>query len=207
MKKMFILGLLLVMPLAVRAEVSSSTQAIGAAADASSQVDESLKLNGSIKNATNGFYIEGLEITCTNGKRVYTIINSAIASTLTCANGNTNPYYNNVADGTSGKSIENGSACTANENESTLYATRIYKYDCNYLAGSTEDNKKPFSTTTTTTTTTKSGNKDGDTAKDTGTTDNKETGVEDYFIALGTIGIAVTALLYVVDKKNVFKKI
>ena len=32
MKKMFILGLLLVMPLAVRAEVSSSTQAIGAAA-------------------------------------------------------------------------------------------------------------------------------------------------------------------------------
>ena len=48
---------------------------------------------------------------------------------------------------------------------------------------------------------------DGDTSKDTGTTDNKETGVEDYFIALGTIGIAVTALLYVVDKKNVFKKI
>ena len=207
MKKMFILGLLLVMPLAVRAEVSSSTQAIGAAADAKPQVEESLKLNESIKNATNGFYIEGLEITCTNGKRVYTIMNSAIASTLTCANGNTNPYYNNVVDGTIGKSIENGSACTADENESTLYATRIYKYDCDYLAESTEDNKKPFSTTTTTTTTTKSGNKDGDTTKDTGTTDNKETGVEDYFIALGTIGIAVTALLYVVDKKNVFKKI
>lgn len=205
MKKMFILGLLLVMPLAVKAEVSSNTQAIGAAADAKSQVEESLKLNESIKNATNGFYIEGLEITCTNGKRVYTIMNNAIASTLTCANGNTNPYYNNIVDGTSGKSIENGSACTTDGNEQTLYATRIYKYDCDYLAGSTEDNKKPFSTTTTTTT--KSGNKDGDTTKDTGTTDNKETGVEDYFIALGIIGIAVTALLYVVDKKNVFKKI
>lgn len=205
MKKMFILGLLLVMPLAVRAEVSSSTKAIGAAADAKAQVDESIKLNGSIKNATNGFYIEGLEITCTNGKRVYTIMNSPIASTLTCANGNTNPYYNNVADGTKGKSIENGSACTADENESTLYATRIYNFDCDYLAGSTDDNKKPYSTTTTATT--NSENKDGDTSKDTGTTDNKETGVEDYFIALGTIGIAVTALLYVVDKKNVFKKI
>lgn len=202
MKKMFILGLLLIIPLAVRAEVSSSTQAIGAAADAKPQVEESLKLNESIKNATNGFYIEGLEITCTNGKRVYTIMNSAIASTLTCANGNTNPYYNNVADGTKGKSIENGSACTADENESKLYATRIYKFDCDYLAGSTDDNKKPYSTTTT-----NSGNKDGNTTKDTGTTDNKETGVEDYFIALGTIGIAVTALLYVVDKKNVFKKI
>lgn len=205
MKKMFILGLLLIIPLAVRAEVSSSTQAIGAAADAKPQVEESLKLNESIKNATNGFYIEGLEITCTNGKRVYTIMNSAIGSTLTCANGNTNPYYNNVVDGTKGKSIENGSACTANENESTLYATRIYKFDCDYLAGSTDDNKKPYSTTPTPTT--NSGNKDGDTTKDTGTTDNKETGVEDYFIALGTIGIAVTALLYVVDKKNVFKKI
>lgn len=202
MKKMFILGLLLIIPLAVRAEVSSSTQAIGAAADAKPQVEESLKLNESIKNATNGFYIEGLEITCTNGKRVYTIMNSAIGSTLTCANGNTNPYYNNVADGTKGKSIENGSACTADENESKLYATRIYKFDCDYLAGSTDDNKKPYSTTTT-----NSGNKDGNTTKDTGTTDNKETGVEDYFIALGTIGIAVTALLYVVDKKNVFKKI
>lgn len=199
MKKMFILGLLLIIPLAVRAEVSSSTQAIGAAADAKPQVEESLKLNESIKNATNGFYIEGLEITCTNGKRVYTIMNSAIASTLTCANGNTNPYYNNVVDGTKGKSIENGSACTADENESKLYATRIYKFDCDYLAGSTDDNKKPYSKN--------SGNKDGDTTKDTGTTDNKETGVEDYFIALGTIGIAVTALLYVVDKKNVFKKI
>lgn len=205
MKKMFILGLILVMPLAVKAEVSSSTQAIGASADAKAQVDESLKLNGSLKNATNGFYIEGLEISCVNGTRSYTILNDAIASSLTCSNGNTKPYYDIKADGTSGKGIANGSSCTVNENEGKLYATRIYKYDCDYLAGSTDDNKKPYSTTTTTTT--NSGNKDGDTTKDTGTTDNKETGVEDYFIALGTIGIAVTALLYVVDKKNVFKKI
>lgn len=205
MKKMFILGLLLIMPLKVKAEVTSSTQAIGASADAKTQVEESLKLNGSLKNATNGFYIEGLEISCVNGTRSYTILNEAIASSLTCSNGNTKPYYDIKADGTSGKGIANGSSCTVNENEGKLYATRIYKYDCDYLAGSTDDIKKPYSTTTTTTT--NSGNKDGDTTKDTGTTDNKETGVEDYFIALGTIGIAVTALLYVVDKKNVFKKI
>ena len=205
MKKMFILGLLLIMPLKVKAEVTSSTQAIGASADAKTQVEESLKLNGSLKNATNGFYIEGLEISCVNGTRSYTILNEAIASSLTCSNGNTKPYYDIKADGTSGKGIANGSSCTVNENEGKLYATRIYKFDCDYLAGSTDDNKKPYSTTTTTTT--NRGNKDGDTTKDTGTTDNKETGVEDYFIALGTIGIAVTALLYVVDKKNVFKKI
>lgn len=208
MKKMFILGLILVMPLAVKAEVSSSTQAIGASADAKTQVEESLKLNGSLKNATNGFYIEGLEISCVNGTRSYTILNDAIASSLTCSNGNTKPYYDIKADGTSGKGIANGSSCTVNENEGKLYATRIYKYDCDYVAGSTDDNKIQFTTTTTSTTTTNSGsNKDGDTTKDTGTTDNKDTGVEDYFIALGTIGVVVTALLYVIDKKNVFKKI
>lgn len=202
MKKMFILGLLLIMPLKVKAEVTSSTQAIGASADAKTQVEESLKLNGSLKNATNGFYIEGLEISCVNGTRSYTILNEAIASSLTCSNGNTKPYYDIKADGTSGKGIANGSSCTVNENEGKLYATRIYKYDCDYVAGSTDDNKIQFTTTTNS-----ESNKDGDTSKDTGTTDNKETGVEDYFIALGTIGIAVTALLYVVDKKNVFKKI
>ena len=41
----------------------------------------------------------------------------------------------------------------------------------------------------------------------TGTTDNKDTGVEDYFIALGTIGVVVTCLFYFVDKKKVFRKI
>ena len=202
MKKMFILGLLLIMPLKVKAEVTSSTQAIGASADAKTHVEESLKLNGSLKNATNGFYIEGLEISCVNGTRSYTILNEAIASSLTCSNGNTKAYYDIKADGTSGKGIANGSSCTVNENEGKLYATRIYKYDCDYVAGSTDDNKIQFTTTTNS-----ESNKDGDTSKDTGTTDNKETGVEDYFIALGTIGIAVTALLYVVDKKNVFKKI
>ena len=74
---------------------------------------------------------------------------------------------------------------------------------CSSFTTSSSEVEEP----TTTTATTNSENKDGDTSKDTGTTDNKETGVEDYFIALGTIGIAVTALLYVVDKKNVFKKI
>lgn len=45
------------------------------------------------------------------------------------------------------------------------------------------------------------------TKSNTGTTDNKDTGVEDYFIALGTIGVVVTCLFYFVDKKKVFRKI
>lgn len=208
-KLLFILSLLLVIPTVVSAEITSDTQGIGAHTDAKTQVEDQLKLNGSIKNATNGYYAEGLEIKCSNSKWTYTIMNDSIDSSLTCSNGNTNPYKNIVSDGTTGKSISNGGTCDGTE--SVLYASRIYNYDCKYVNGSTPGSKVDFTTTTTSSTTTANSgtNKDGDTTttKATGTTDNKETGVEDYFIALGTIGVAVTALLYIIDKKNVFKKI
>ena len=64
------------------------------------------------------------------------------------------------------------------------------------------DYVKPTEPTTTTT------NKDDSTtSKQTGTTENKDTGVEDYFINLGVIGVSVTVVLYILDKKNSFKKI
>ena len=198
MKKMFILGVLLLMPLTVSAKVTSDTETIGAAAGEArkQEVKNSIDLNDydEMKKATNGFYIEGLEISCVNGSRKLNFINTKISNTLVCANNNKNAYYEIIGNGAN--SLKDGDSC--NPDEGTLYATRIYKYDCNYLAGSTDDNKKPFSTTTKATTTIN---------KDTGTTDNKDTGVEDYFIVLGTIGILVTAVLFVIDKKNVFKKI
>lgn len=205
MKKMFILGVILLMPLAVSAKVTSDTKVIGAAAgdDVKQSVEDSINLNDydEMKKATNGFYVEGLEISCVNGTRKLTVKNTTISNALVCANNNKNAYYEVISNGAN--NLKDGDSC--NVDEGTLYATRIYKYDCDYLAGSTDDNKKPFSTTTTTTTTkattTASSN------KDTGTTDNKDTGVEDYFIVLGTIGIVVTAVLFVIDKKNVFKKI
>lgn len=202
-KLLFILSLLLVMPTVVKAEITSTTQGIGAHTDAKTQVEDQLKLNGSLNNATNGYYAEGLEIKCSNSTWNYTIMNTSIDS-LTCSNGNTNPYKDIVSDGTTGTDITNGGTCDGTE--SVLYATRIYNFDCNYVNGSTPGSKVDY--TSTTTTTNNDTNKDGETTtKDTGTTDNKDTGVEDYFIALGTIGIVVTGLLYVIDKKNVFKKI
>ena len=293
MKKGLIMFALLMVPVAVNAQVPSNTEVIAANAGAKSDVESSMKLNESIKNVTNGYYVEGIEVTCSNNKYVHTIMNNEnIKTDLTCANGNTAPYLEMIGEGI--KSVPIGSDCNTSE---TLYASRLYNFDCRYTGN--KDNKTEFvadnSVTVTANTglsftktdlegtiTTKqntgtnlsvtcSGNLcsmrlyitvadgyeyigpsidncatisksadvdnpknlslkprftftsssttrytlcsqatggNGNTGnKDTGTTDNKDTGVEDYFVALGSIGIAVICILYVLNKKNVFKNI
>ena len=281
MKKGLIMFALLMVPVAVSAQVPSNAESIGANTDAKSQVDESLKLNESIKNVTTGYYIEGIEVTCSNNKYVHTIYNESIKDTLTCANGNTAPYLDIKSDGTG--SVASGNDCNTTDK---LYASRIYLYDCRYTGN--KDNKTEFVADNSVTVTANTGlsftkndlsgtittkqntgsnlsvtcggtacsmqldisvangykyigmSTDGCATiidnssstltptinfannstskytlcsqatggnKDTGTTDNKDTGVEDYFVALGSIGIAVICILYVLNKKNVFKNI
>ena len=279
MKKGLIMFALLMVPVAVNAQVPSNTQVIGANAGAKSYVESSIKLNESIKNVTNGYYVEGIEVTCSNNKYVHTIMNNEnIKTDLTCANGNTAPYLQMIGEGIS--SVPLGSDCNTSE---TLYASRLYNFDCRYTGN--KDNKQEFVSSNGVTVTANTGlsftktdlsgtitTKQntgsylsvtcGGTAcsmqlnvsvasgytylgmstddcssiidesltpsinfasntttkytlcsqsntgnKDTGTTDNKDTGVEDYFVALGSIGIAVICILYVLNKKNVFKNI
>lgn len=137
MKKGLIALALFLAPLAVYAEVPSDAQAIAANSEAKNTVDESLKQNGSLKNATKGYYIEGIEINCTNNKYSHTIYNESIKDTLTCANGNTAPYLDIKSDGTDSVAI--GNACITTDK---LYASRIYLYDCNYTG--TKDNKTQY---------------------------------------------------------------
>lgn len=282
MKKGLIMFALLMVPVAVSAQVPSNTEVIAANAGVKSQVEASMKLNESIKKVTNGYYVEGIEVTCSNNKYVHTIMNNEnIKTDLTCANGNTAPYLEMIGEGIS--SVPLGSDCNTSE---TLYASRLYNFDCRYTGN--KDNKQEFVSNNSVTVTANTGlsftKKDlsgtittkqntgsnlsvtcGGTAcslqlsisvangykyigtstdgcatiidnssntltptinfasdsttkytlcsqatggnKDTGTTDNKDTGVEDYFVALGSIGIAVICILYVLNKKNVFKNI
>ena len=282
MKKGLIMFALLMVPVAVSAQVPSNTEVIAANAGVKSQVEASMKLNESIKKVTNGYYVEGIEVTCSNNKYVHTIMNNEnIKTDLTCANGNTAPYLEMIGEGIS--SVPIGSDCNTSE---TLYASRLYNFDCRYTGN--KDNKQDFVSNNSVTVTANTGlsftKKDlsgtittkqntgsnlsvtcGGTAcslqlsisvangykyigtstdgcatiidnssntltptinfasdsttkytlcsqatggnKDTGTTDNKDTGVEDYFVALGSIGIAVICILYVLNKKNVFKNI
>ena len=281
MKKGLIALVLFVMPLTVSAKVTSSTEARDANSAAESAIREDMKLNdSSIKNVTSGFYLEGLKIDCSSNKYTHTIMNDIdFKSELTCANGNKAPYIDIISDGTS--SVPIGGNCNSTE---SLYASRVYAYDCNFTG--TKDNKTEFVSSGNVTVTAGNGitfkktdvsgtistkqntgsnlsvsctgtgcsmklsidvasgynyigmsldgcstiieNSAGKLSptidfasdstsnyalcsqvknKDTGTTDNKDTGVEDYFIALGSIGIVVIGLLYFFDKKNVFKRI
>lgn len=204
MKKIIILSLLMIMPLIVNAEVTEKTPVHSPRSDIS-EINSTISQNGSIIDATNGYYIEGLKITCNSSNKIdVTIMNAELESTLTCANGNKNPYREVIANGLNNSELQPGKECSSNEDEKLMYASRLYNYDCNFI-GTSSENKTAYNTNTTTkddvaTTTTT-------TAKVTGTTDNKTTGVEDYFIVLGIIGIVVTFMLYVIDRKNVFKKI
>ena len=282
MKKGLIMFALLMVPVAVSAQVPSNTEVIAANAGMKSQVEASMKLNESIKKVTNGYYVEGIEVTCSNNKYVHTIMNNEnIKTDLTCANGNTAPYLEMIGEGI--KSVPIGSDCNTSE---TLYASRLYNFDCRYTGN--KDNKTEFVTDNSVTVTANTGlsftktdlsgaittkqntgsnlsvtcggtgcslqlsisvangykyigmsndgcatiidnssksltptinfannstskytlcSQDSGGNKDTGTTDNKDTGVEDYFVALGSIGIAVICILYVLNKKNVFKNI
>ena len=282
MKKGLIMVALLMVPVAVNAQVPSNTEVIAANVGAKPQVISSMKLNESIKNVTNGYYVEGIEVTCSNNKYVHTIMNNEnIKTDLTCTNGNTAPYLDMIGEGI--KSVPIGSDCNTSE---TLYASRLYNFDCRYTGN--KDNKQEFVANNSVTVTANTGlsftktdlsgaittkqntgsnlsvtcggtacslqlsisvangykyigmSNDGcatiidnssksltptinfannSTSKYTlcsqasggnsytGTTDNKDTGVEDYFVALGSIGIAVICILYVLNKKNVFKNI
>lgn len=207
MKKLLFGISLLLVPYMVNAAVDANTPSLGAevASDTNikTQVEEDLKKNESIKNVVKGYYIEGFSVDCKDGKNDLKYLNDRLATNLVCENGNKNPYINVIADGTS--SFATGSTCSAEETTNYAYATKVLQYDCTKINENT-DYVKPTSSTTTTTTS-KNASSGNETTKQTGTTENKDTGVEDYFITLGVLAVVVTGVLYGLDKKNSFKKI
>ena len=206
MKKLLFGISLLLVPFMVNAAVDENQPVRGAAvadddkgATIKTDVENDLAKNESIKNVVKGYYIEGFSVDCKDGKNELKYMNDRLSTNLVCENGNKTPYINVIADGTS--SFANGSTCSAGETADYAYATKVLAYDCTLIDKDT-DYVKPTEPTTTTT------NKDDSTtSKQTGTTENKDTGVEDYFITLGVIGVSVTVVLYILDKKNSFKKI
>lgn len=169
------------------------------------EVTSIMTSESNLKNVTKGEYIQGVGVTCNNGKNELTVLNGS----LVCQNGNSSPYMNKVGDGLT--SFVSGESCNDTSNTYYAYGTRVYEYDCSYT-GTSENDKKEYnaSSSSTTTTTTKVVSKDDDTettTKATGTTENKDTGVEDYFVVLTGIGVSLICALYILDKNNVFKRI
>lgn len=213
MKKILFGIMVLLLPVLVNAEVTKDTKAIGTDIYTDStienQVNSEIAKNSSLTNVTNGYYIEGLKVNCTNGKNQITYVNQKLTTSITCANGNNNPYNEVIANGAT--SFENSSSCTDSSNAPYAYATRVLAYDCAYILGEDKTSKVEYTANNNSSTNNNTSNNNSGssnpTTKPTGTTNNSNTGIEDYFIVLGSISLAVVGCLYFVDKKNVFKGI
>lgn len=209
---------LILLPLTVNAAVDGNTKTIGSAiadnANIKSLCQNAENENSGYTNATAGYYLECITIKCENSKNVH-YIDNGFASKVKCENGNTNPKSTVVssgADASAGQTLSLAKDASCAPDSAKLdsatgayaFATRLYSYDCAYTAdgsayasGSKDDNNTT-NPTTTTPTTSSNGN---------GNSNNPKTGVEDYYKILIPSIIVVSGALYLVNKKNNFKKI
>lgn len=202
MKKYLILIILIVFPVLVNAENTILGSSVLDNENIKNEVTSIMTGEGNLKNVTRGEYIQGVGVSCRNGKNELTVLNGS----LVCQNGNSAPYMNKVGDGLT--SFGSGESCNDTSNTYYAYGTRVYEYDCSYTGTSENDKREYNAGSSSTITTTKVVSKDDDTTtKATGTTENKDTGVEDYFVVLTGIGVSLICALYILDKNNVFKRI
>jgi hypothetical protein len=216
---------LIIIPISVNAAVNGDTKVIGSAiadnANIKKLCQEAETENSGYTNSQNGYYLECIAIKCVDGKNVHNIENGFL-STVTCANGNKNPKRNIVnsgADVSSGQtlSLANNESCAPDDTKldsstgAYAFATRLYSYDCAYNADGSAFNSEKGNTTgdNTSGSNTSGGNKDDNTTTTTATKDNSnpKTGIQDYYNILIPSIIIVSGALYLVNKKNIFKKI
>lgn len=211
-KYLIILVGVFLFPMIVNAAITENTQVIAGEYASDSTIatrcyeDESA--NGDLNAATSGLFLECVAIKCEDSKNVH-YIKHPFKDEVTCANGNKDPYKDITDSGITPKSggagllLSTGASCleSAPKDSSTgayAFATRIYKYDCS----KTSDNKEYKATATNTGTDTNPGSSAGDTSKT-----NPDTGIEDYYSVLIPTILIVSIGLYVLNKKNIFKKI
>lgn len=226
---------LIIIPISVNAAVNGDTKVIGSAiadnANIKKLCQEAEAENSGYTNASAGYYIECITIKCENSKNVH-YIDNGFSSKVTCANGNTNPRRNIVnsgADSSSGQtlSLAKNESCAPDETKldsstgAYAFATRLYSYDCAYNADGSayntgEDNTSGGNTSGDNTSggntsggNTSGGNKDDNPSTTTRAKDNNnpKTGIQDYYNILIPSIIVVSGTLYLVNKKNIFKKI
>ena len=133
MKKRIILLLLMLIPFSVYAVVDEDTTTTTweVSQDGASAMwckgEESNNEYDSLANATSGYYLYCIEISCENGVNVHKIA-EPISSRLKCANGNTNPSVIVSSSGAMDSMLKNGGSCSFNG--TYAYATEKVFYDC-----------------------------------------------------------------------------
>ena len=187
---------LLTLPLFVFASIDENTQtskweveAISNAKDLC-MAEENKNVPSELSNGTSGYYLYCIEISCLNNLNVHTI-EKPLKDVLKCANGNILPKTLISSSGLTDLELKVGASCSNNG----IYAYAIEKvyYDCSKNIDDT-----PYVPTTLTSTTL---------IEDVTMVKSPETGVEDYFLVLGITTTILMVGLYIIDKKNIFKKI
>jgi cobalamin biosynthesis Mg chelatase CobN len=229
-------SLLVLIPINVFATVDGTTKGLQFPASTDAKANcmaEEAKNTTDFSAADSGNYLYCIAITCTNSVNVFTADNP-LSSKVTCKNGNTKPYITVASSGagavTSGPSYAEGSSCTDTSGVPYEYVTENDFFECAFTYGGT-DNKQRVAylgssnnTTNNTSSNTSSnsgsssgsstsGSSTSSTGSSTSSTSSKDstsspnTGVENYFVILVSAIVALSILLYILNKKNVFKKI
>lgn len=213
--KLLALILLLVFPCVVFAtetEFKSTIWDVEDYDDAKTLCESAAEEGNRLNTNNNGEiqkYVQCVEIKCENSKIKHSTL-KPFSDTVTCSNGNSNPYATVSDSGVTETETDliEGAACTAN-GTAVAYATEVISYKCGKTYNS--NNEQVDFVTPEDTPTEKDDSEGG--KSDEGKTSNNDpakvtdTGVSDYYIALAGIAAVLGVGLYVLNKKNVFKKI
>lgn len=206
---LMILSIILI-PTMVNAEVGAGTP-VGIFNDEEPCLAE-LELNEAEanKNATTGYYLTCIEITCVNSKVKHTD-KAPMLENVTCGNSNKNPFVISRQSGISDNGeLEEGKSCLMEEDDDgnvfvTTYATVKSQYNC--AKTSTGENYGVPITSSTTTPTTSNISTSTTTAKPEENIKSPETGINTYYLALTILAVILSGGVYIINKKNLFKKI
>ncbi|MDD4706040.1 MAG: hypothetical protein PHS24_02345 [Bacilli bacterium] len=206
MKKFVSILILLILsfPVVVKAAVDENTD-VGLYTTRA-ECETALEQNDATANAqaSNGFYLTCLEVTCQSSVVNHDDI-APFASNVNCANGNPNPFLNITQSGiTLRQGIDSGDSCSTNDQDlnylAPTWATVLYQYNC----VQDSDGLTYISPTTPSTSNTSTSNSTSTTNDE---VKSPATGIDTYYIALGSIVFILSIGLYIVNKKNLFKKI
>lgn len=196
-KKMLLTILLLMMPFVVYAKVDNNTEVGQHSTQVECMQDVAQNDAEANKNATTGYYLTCIKVSCVNSKVAHDDL-APLSANITCQNKNTEPWRVITQSAiTAGVGLDESSDCSTNsEDEDYLeesYFTVLYQFNCVRTISGATYNLQPDVTTTTT----------GGAAN----VDSPPTGVDTYYFVLSMIVVLLSIGLYIVNKKSLFKKI
>jgi hypothetical protein len=195
-----LLSLVLMLPVIVSAEVKHDTdiKLVGTREECLQELE--LNEDDDNKSASEGYYLSCIAVSCKNGLVSYDEDLEPFEENVTCANGNKNPYTYIVQSAFSQFELEENASCSLNEADENYFdakfGTFVTRYNC-LLNGDGSVYKSTSNNDT-------GGNPTG------GNSDkepNPQTGINTYYTVLGSSVVILSIGLYIINKKNLFKKI